>query len=93
MPKVVVKKDGEKEAFVPEKIVASAVKSGATPEMARNIAKKVERIEKDEIETVEIREIVLHELKSVNPDWHKRWLAYDEGVKRLYRHYRHGLYK
>ncbi len=93
MPKVVIKKDGRKEEFIPEKIVAAAVKSGATPEIARNIAKKVEKMDKEEIETIEIRDIILHELKSVNPDWHRRWLAYDKGVKRLYKHYRHGLYE
>ena len=93
MPRVVIKKDGRKEEFIPEKIVAAAVKSGATPEIARNIAQKVERVEKEEIETVEIRDIILHELKSVNPDWHRRWLTYDKGVKRLYKHYRHGLYE
>lgn len=90
---MVIKKDGRKEEFVPEKIVAAAVKSGATPEMARNIAQKVAKVEKEEIATIEIRDIVLHELKSVNPELHKRWLAYDKGVKRLYKHYRHGLYE
>ncbi|HEC76656.1 MAG TPA: ATPase [Thermoplasmatales archaeon] len=93
MPKVVVKKSGKKEEFIPEKIVVSAVKSGATPEVARNIAKKIEKIEKDEIETREIREIVLHELKGINPSWHEKWLAYDKQIKRLYRHYKHGLYE
>ncbi len=93
MPKVVIKKDGRKEEFIPEKIVVSAVKSGADIDVARDIAKKVENIDKEEIKTEEIREVVLHELKNVNPDWHERWLAYDKGVKRLYKHYRHGLYE
>ena len=93
MPKFVIKKDGRKEEFIPEKIVVSAVKSGATPEKAREIAKKVEEIEKEEIETKEIRGIVLKELKKANPIWHERWAAYDEQVKRLYRHYRDGLYE
>lgn len=93
MPKVVIKKDGKKEEFIPEKIVVSAIKSGATVDIARNIARKVEKIDKDEIETGEIREIVLHELKSINPDWHEKWLAYDKQIKRLYKHYRHGLYE
>ncbi len=93
MPKFVIKKDGRKEEFIPEKIVVSAVKSGANIDIARNIANKIEKIEKEEIETKEIREIVLHELKNANPIWHKRWIEYDEGVKRLYRHYKHGLYE
>ncbi len=93
MPELVIKKDGRKEEFIPEKIVVAAVKSGATAEIARNIAKKVEKIEKREIRSSEIREIVLHELKSVNPGWHEKWLSYDKGVKRLYKHYREGLYE
>ena len=93
MPKIVVKKDGRKEEFVSEKIVASAVKSGATSEIARTIAKRVEDVKKDEIRAVEIRDIVLKELKDMNADWHNKWLAYDKGVKRLYRNYRHGLYR
>ena len=93
MPKIVIKKDGRKEDFIPEKIVVSAIKTGASVDVARNIARKIESIEKEEIETKEIREIVLHELKSVNPVWHERWIAYDKGVKRLYKHYKHGLYE
>jgi len=65
MPKFVIKKDGRKEEFIPEKIVVSAVKSGAPPEEARKIAKKVESVEKEEIETKEIRNIVLEELKGL----------------------------
>ncbi|HHF55754.1 MAG TPA: ATPase [Thermoplasmatales archaeon] len=93
MPKFVIKKDGRKEEFIPEKIVVSAIKSGATPEIARNIAKKVEEVDKDEIESKEIREIVLHELGSINPKWRERWISYDKQIKRLYRHYKHGLYE
>lgn len=93
MPEFVIKRDGRKEEFIPEKIVVSAIKSGANKEIARKIAEKVEKIDKEEIETKEIREIVLNELKSIDPDWHKRWLSYDKGIKRLYKHYRHGLYE
>jgi len=93
MPKIVIKKDGKKEEFIPEKIVVSAVKSGAPADKAREIARKVEKIEKNEIETREIREIVLEELKKANPVWHERWVSYDKQVKRLYRHYKHGLYE
>jgi len=93
MPKFVIKKDGRKEEFIPEKIVVAAIKSGATPEIARNIAKKVEAIDKEEIESKEIREIVLHELESVNPKWQERWLSYDKQIKRLYKHYKNGLYE
>lgn len=93
MPKIVIKKDGRKEEFIPEKIVVSAIKSGATVDIARDIAKKVGSIDKEEIETAEIRQIVLDELKNKNPDWHQRWLEYDKGIKRLYKHYKSGLYE
>ena len=93
MPKVVIKKSGNKEEFIPEKIVTATIKSGAPPEKAREIAKKITEVEKKEVKTVEIRKIVLDELKNINPDWHENFLAYDKGVKRLYRHYKHGLYK
>jgi len=73
--------------------IVDSCHSGATPEIARNIAGKIERIGKEEIESSEIREIVLHELGSINPEWRERWLSYDKGVKRLYRHYRDGLYE
>ncbi len=93
MPKIVIKKDGRKEEFIPEKIVVAAIKSGATPEIARNIAEKVKKIDKEEIESKEIREIVLHELSSINPKWRERWISYDKQIKRLYKHYKHGLYE
>ena len=93
MPKIVIKKDGRKEEFIPEKIVVSAIKTGATPQKARKIAKKIEKIDKEEIETKEIRSIVLDELKKENPVWHERWIAYDKQIKRLYKHYKHGLYE
>ena len=93
MPKFVIKKDGRKEKFIPEKIVVAAVKSGASVEKARNIAKKVEKVGKEEIETKEIRDIVLNELKRANPVWYERWISYDKQIKRLYKHYKHGLYE
>ena len=86
MPKKVVKKDGRVEDFIKEKIVTSAVKTGAPVELARDIADKIEKQPKKEIKTSEIRKSVLDELKLHNPDWPKRWLNYDKAVKRLYKH-------
>jgi len=86
MPKVVVKRDGRKEPFVKEKIVVSAVKTGAPVTVARDIADKIEQHPKDELKTSWIRQNVLDELKVHNPDWPKRWLNYDKAVKRLYKH-------
>ncbi|KAA0002413.1 MAG: ATPase [Thermoplasmata archaeon] len=91
MPKIVVKKDGREE-FIPEKIVVAAVKSGAKPEVARKIAKDIEKIDKEKIESSEIREEVLKNLRNESPALEKKWLAYDKSVKRLYRHYKDGLY-
>jgi transcriptional regulator NrdR family protein len=86
MPKTVIKKDGGKESFIKEKIVVSAVKSGAPLKIARDIADKIDKHPKDEIKTSEIRKSVLDELTLHNPDLPKRWLSYDKSVKRLYKH-------
>ncbi|GAG54284.1 unnamed protein product [marine sediment metagenome] len=86
MPKTVIKKDGRKEPFIKEKIVVSAVKSGASVEVARDIAEKIEEHPKDEIKTLWIRKQVSDELKLHNPDWLKRWYSYDKNVKRLHKY-------
>ena len=86
MPKTVIKKDGRKEPFVKEKIIASAVKTGAPTEIARGIADKIEKHPKVEIRTMWIRKQVLDELKLHNPGWPKRWYNYDKNVKRLHKY-------
>ena len=86
MPKKVIKRDGQKESFIKEKIVVSAVKTGASLEVARGIADKIEKHPKEEVKTSEIRKSVLDELTLHNPDLPKRWLSYDKSVKRLYKH-------
>ena len=63
MPKTVIKKDGRKEPFVKEKIVISAVKTGAPAGVAWGIADKIEKHPKVEIKTIWIRKQVLDELK------------------------------
>ena len=85
MPKIVVKKDGQKEPFIKEKIIVSAVKTGAPVKIAREIAEKIEKHPKDEVKTLWIRQHVLDELKLHNPDWPRHWVNYDKGVKRLYK--------
>jgi transcriptional repressor NrdR len=42
MPITVIKRDGSKEEFIPEKIVVSCLKAGASSEVARKIAKIIE---------------------------------------------------
>ena len=86
MPKKVVKKDGSKEDFIKEKIVVSAVKTGAPVDIAREIADKLQKEPIEEIKSSEIRKSVLHELDTHNPEWSKRWVSYDKGIKRLYKH-------
>lgn len=93
MPKKVVKREGEEEPFVPEKIVAAAVKSGADPETARAIARAIEQIDEEKIETSDIRKRVLQKLRAHDPEWEKQWRSYDKAVKRLYHRYKEGLYE
>jgi transcriptional repressor NrdR len=78
----VSKRDGRTEEFMPEKIVVSAVKSGASPESAREIAGEVERSAGATISTQEIRSRVLGGLERRNPEWRRNWEVYDQAVKR-----------
>jgi transcriptional regulator NrdR family protein len=82
MPKKVIKKNGDKETFIEEKIVVSAVKAGAPGKVARDIAKQVEEHPEDELKTKWIRQYVLNKLKYHNSKWHDNWINYDESVKR-----------
>ena len=83
MPKTVIKKDGRKEPFIKEKIVVSAVKSGAPIDIARDIAGKIEKHPEETIKTAWVRTRVVHELQVHNPEWPKRFASYDKNVKRL----------
>jgi transcriptional regulator NrdR family protein len=86
MPKTVIKKDGRKESFIKEKIVVSAVKTGAPVHIARNIADKIEKHPEEEVKAIWIRKHVLDELSLHNPDWPKKWYNYDKNVKRLHKY-------
>ncbi|MCL7390656.1 MAG: ATPase [Thaumarchaeota archaeon] len=85
-PVVVVKRDGSEEEFIPEKIVVSCLKSGATIEAARNIAKIVEaRILEKKLEKITAKELtgwVLELLKKENEEWYRNWIIFDRAVKR-----------
>ena len=85
MPKNVIKKDGRIEPFIKEKIVVSAIKTGANVEVARKIADKIEKNPKENIQSSWIRIKVLDELELHNPDWPKRWYNYDKNIKRLHK--------
>lgn len=78
----VTKRDGRIEEFIPEKVVVSAIKSGASSKVARDIARDVENISKDGISTKEIKRMVLNGLKERNSEWEKNWLTYDRAVKK-----------
>jgi transcriptional repressor NrdR len=79
---MVKKRDGRKEPFIPEKIIVSAMKTGATPDAARMIANEIGRTAHDGITTLEIMEKVRSMLKSKNPEWERNWLVYDTAVKK-----------
>ena len=72
MPKHVIKKDGRKQLFIKEKIVVSAVKTGAPVEVARKIADEIEKHPEESIKTIWIRKHLLGKLKLHNPDWPKK---------------------
>ena len=86
MSPVVVKRDGSEEEFIPEKIVVSCLKSGATILTARNIAKIVEaRILEKKLEKITSKELtgwILELLKKENEEWYRNWIIFDRAVKR-----------
>lgn len=82
MARMVKKRDGQLEEFVPEKVIVSALKSGASVGVARRIAKDVESQAKEETPSDEIRRLVLSKLRQENPELEKNWQMYDRAVKR-----------
>jgi transcriptional regulator NrdR family protein len=85
LSKKVIKKDGKTEPFIKEKIVVSAIKTGAPADVARSIADKIEKHPDENIKTIWIRKQVLDELHVHNPEWPKRWYNYDKNLKRLHK--------
>jgi transcriptional regulator NrdR family protein len=83
---IVVKRDGRREEFIPEKIVVSCLKSGASIDAARRIAKIVEgRILDSGVTEVSARELtrmVLDLLKKENEEWYRNWILFDRAIKR-----------
>lgn len=81
---IIKKRDGKKEQFIPEKIVVSSIKAGAPPEVAREIAKKIEAqlSSLNEMSTTELRDMILNMLSEKNPEWKENWVAYDRSVKK-----------
>lgn len=79
---MVTKRDGRTEAFVPEKVVVSAIKAGAPPEVARAAARKIEKEIREGESTREIQKKVLSMLKADNPLWEQNWRVFDTAVKK-----------
>lgn len=82
MAKSVRKRDGRLEEFVPEKVIVSALKSGATVAVARRIARDVEAQARDETPSTEIRSMVLSSLGREDPVLEQNWRTYDRAIKR-----------
>lgn len=79
----VKKRDGSTEVFLAEKVVVSAVKSGASPEVAREIASSLSSRTEKTMESSEIREYVLTELRSKGAaSAADSWESYDRERKK-----------
>ncbi|TFG28164.1 ATPase [Candidatus Thorarchaeota archaeon] len=79
----VIKRDGSTEAFMPEKVVVSAVKSGAPYETAREIASSLEARSESSMKSTQIREYVLSELRTREAaSAADAWEAYDHKHKK-----------
>lgn len=78
----VVKRNGERETFMPEKITVSAVKAGASYDTARSIAGSAQSEFESVAETAQIRDYVLEELRSREEESAaESWERYDREKK------------
>lgn len=76
------KRDGSTEIYMPEKVVVSAVKSGAPYEISREIASSLSERSEATMKSSEIREHVLTELRSKGAtSAADSWEAYDKKKK------------
>ncbi len=78
----VKKQDGRTEPFIPEKLVVSAIKSGAAPEDARMIARQIESKSSGTVASADLRSQMLSELRQKNARLEENWLVYDRAVKK-----------
>ncbi len=62
----VMKKDGSSETFDKSKIAAGCRKSGASDDVAKKVADAVAKKAKDGMNTIEIGEMVIKELKKLD---------------------------
>jgi len=76
------KQDNTTEAFMPEKVVVSIVKSGAPYKDARSIADSLSSRSEKEMSSSEIRDLVHRELKSKgHADSIESWIRYESEMK------------
>lgn len=82
----VIKRNGLEEEFIPEKVVVSVLKTGASVDAARKIAKIVEgRIYESGLESIDARELtkwILELLRKFNEDWYRAWIVFDKYIKK-----------
>ncbi len=83
---VVIKRDGRKEPFIPEKLVVSALKAGAPPDIARKIAlivtAKILEQNLKEVSAKDLTRWMLELLKKENEEWYRNWILFDRAVKK-----------
>ena len=79
--KTVIKMDGRRESFNRDKLIKSIVATGASEEVAKEIADDIEKKIGDEVTTRKIRRMVLKALEERNPEWADNWKFYDRVVK------------
>jgi transcriptional repressor NrdR len=76
------KQDGSTEAFMPEKVVVSIVKSGAPYKDARSIADSISRRSEKEMASSDIRNLVHTELQSKGHATSvENWTRYEAEMK------------
>ncbi|WP_338599141.1 ATP cone domain-containing protein [Sulfolobus tengchongensis] len=82
----VVKRNGNEEELIWEKLVVSVLKTGAPIDVARKIAYmtigKIYMDGKEKITAKELTSIVLTFLKKENEEWYRNWIIYDKAVKK-----------
>lgn len=82
----VVKRNGNEEDLIPEKITVSLLKTGASLEVARKITLIVlgKLLEKnvEKVTTKELMKEALDLLKKENEEWYNNWIVFDRAVKR-----------
>ena len=77
-----VKMDGRKEDFDPEKIIRACIAAGVPEKEAKEIVNTISKKVKDGMTTRELRTLILEELEKRNPEWRDNWEFYDRIVKK-----------